>query len=102
MTGRLPLEPLAAAVRLERGADVDVRRVLGCSGETWLDALERGVTPWTADRWAIRAGWHPIEIWGSAWVALADDDDEDLDQLQLELDVEVVEHPAGVASWAAA
>lgn len=42
--------------------------------------------PWTAnqaDRYAIRAGWHPIEVWGDAWTdvdpsddELADDDDE--------------------------
>lgn len=32
-----------------------------------------GVHCWTADKWAIKLGWHPSEIWGALWWHLACD-----------------------------
>ncbi len=49
--------------------------------------LCRPLSPNTADRYAGACGYHPCEIWGSAWFAAAPpdpdwfEDDEDLDEL---------------------
>ena len=40
-----------------------VPRAVGASGTTWTHALHNGLTDRQADRWAIRLGYHPIEIW---------------------------------------
>ena len=40
-----------------------VPRAVGASGTTWAHALLNGLTDRQADRWAIRLGYHPIEIW---------------------------------------
>ena len=29
-----------------------------------------GLSLTQADRWAVRFGWHPAEVWGQAWWAL--------------------------------
>lgn len=37
--------------------------VLGCSGSSMRDALERGLLVKAADRFAMKAGYHPAEVW---------------------------------------
>lgn len=32
-----------------------------------------GIHCWTADRWAVKLGWHPAEVWGATWWHLACD-----------------------------
>jgi len=57
---RYPVEPLAAAMGLTvHGA---LAR-LSVSGSTQADYRSRGVTYRVADRLAVRAGFHPAEVW---------------------------------------
>ena len=57
---RYPLEPLAAAMHLTIPAAC---RALRISGSTEQQYRRDGVTDKVADRLAIRAGFHPYEIW---------------------------------------
>jgi hypothetical protein len=58
-----PLEPLLAAVRSENPR-VEIFRA---SSETWRNATEHGLPEAIADRWAVKAGFHPAQIWAN-WV----------------------------------
>jgi hypothetical protein len=53
-------------------------RRLRVSGARLRELRACGLDTWQADRYAVRAGLHPIEVWGDAWTT-CDDDDEQLD-----------------------
>jgi lambda repressor-like predicted transcriptional regulator len=57
---RYPLEPLAAAAGVSVAA---LGRLLGVSGSTWKLARDRGVLERVADRYAVKLGLHPLEVW---------------------------------------
>lgn len=66
--------------RIERGGDTDVRlpawpliiflrkvsdeRIQHATLKSWL---EKGVSPYTADKWCMRFGAHPAEVYGQAF-----------------------------------
>lgn len=61
MTRRYPYAPLAAAMGLsEHQAAIK----LGLSGSTEQTYRQRGVTDRVGDRLAVKAGLHPVEVWG--------------------------------------
>lgn len=68
---RYPLEPLAQAMGLSLHAAC---AQLGISGTTQKEYRARGVTVRVADRLAVKAGYHPAEIWPT-WIddAIADE-----------------------------
>ncbi len=37
------------------------------SGHAVYRAAKEGLTDVQADRWAVRCGYHPSEVWGDAW-----------------------------------
>ena len=57
---RYPIEPLAAAMG---ESPASLGRLLGLSGSSWKDARDNGLSEKRADRYAVRAGFHPYEIW---------------------------------------
>jgi hypothetical protein len=57
---RYSLDPLFEAMRMTPHAAC---LWLGCSGSTELEYRSRGVTDRVADRLAVKAGFHPFEIW---------------------------------------
>lgn len=70
MTRRYPWAPLAAAMGM---ASSSAAHLLGVGGSTWTDYRERGLTPRVADRLAVKAGFHPSEVWPS-WAQDAEED----------------------------
>ena len=63
---RWPLEPLAALIRgAEPWSRVRVDR------RTWTRARTVGLSADQADRWSIRAGYHPAVVWPDLWDATA-------------------------------
>lgn len=60
MTGRFPLEPLAALTRLDQG---ELARVAGVSRRTVCRWKALGMNQWIADRLAIALGYHPAVVW---------------------------------------
>ena len=58
---RWPLAPLVEAMRRRGSANPTYE--LGIGGEVWKRATAHGLTDATADRWAVRAGWLPWEVW---------------------------------------
>lgn len=63
---RYPLAPLAEAVGVDTSR---LARILGLSGSTWKAYREHGMTERAADRLAVKAGFHPCEIWPDWWAA---------------------------------
>ena len=61
---RYPVEPLCALMRLAPSTAL-VR--LGVSGSTMQKYRDEGVSARVADRLAVRAGYHPAEVWPE-WV----------------------------------
>lgn len=57
---RYPLDALAAAAGMSEAA---LGRAVGLSGSTLKKAREWGLVADAADRYAIRAGLHPAEVW---------------------------------------
>lgn len=57
---RYPVEPLVEFSRLPLD---QFRRRVSCSGSTWVDVRERGLTIDVADRWAVKLGIHAVNIW---------------------------------------
>lgn len=55
-----PLQPLLDATHL---TIQDLVVALNINNEAAKDAAERGCTTLQADRWAVRLGKHPIEVW---------------------------------------
>jgi len=62
---RWPLTALLAAMA-GRGS-TNPATDLGTGGEAWTRAQLHGLTDTTADRWAIKAGFHPAQVW-PAWI----------------------------------
>ncbi len=64
---RLPAGPLIDAVIAKYGS-------MQAGGRANARQLHRfrheGLSLTQADRWAVRFGWHPAEVWGIAWWAL--------------------------------
>lgn len=71
---RYPLEPLAVKLKIELGqlggqrddettglARLALR--LGISHEAARNARKRGLNDRQADRFAVRCGWHPVQVW---------------------------------------
>ena len=61
---RWPLTALLAASGLSRNG---LGRQLRLAGHTLRAASRRGLSDVQADRWAVRLGLHPVEVWGSSW-----------------------------------
>lgn len=61
------LQPLLDAAELSRSG---LQTVSKASGEDLRIAAEEGLTVAQADKWAVRCGFHPAEIWVD-WVDLA-------------------------------
>jgi Bacterial regulatory proteins, gntR family len=64
-----PLAPLLGACGLSASA---LARRLGVGGAVVSAAARRGLTDRQADEWAIRLGFHPMLVWGWAWIDDAD------------------------------
>lgn len=60
MTRRYPLEDLLEATGLSESG---LTRRAGISGSTLVRARERGFTADAADRYAVRCGLSPMEVW---------------------------------------
>jgi Bacterial regulatory proteins, gntR family len=60
-----PLQPLLDACRLTPTA---MGRHLGVGGATISRAAHGGLSDHQADEWAIRLGFHPLMVWGWAWI----------------------------------
>lgn len=61
MSTRLPLQPL-----LEKTKPKSLRAfrsATGLNGVRYNTALKEGMDLWTADRCAVRCGFHPAEVW---------------------------------------
>jgi hypothetical protein len=63
-----PLQPLLDACGLTATA---MSRQLGIGGATVSRAARHGLSDRQADEWAIRLGFHPLMVWGWAWLDLA-------------------------------
>lgn len=57
--------PLAALVAASGLTERDLSRVVAMSGSALKAARERGLSSDAADRYAVRAGLHPGEVWPS-------------------------------------
>lgn len=75
---RLPVAPLVALC----GGDDGVARRLGFAntramsrGFDWYRAKREGLTTARADEMAVGCGFHPMEVWGEAWLAAGTADD---------------------------
>lgn len=58
---RYPLGPLAALMGVSLHA---CAKSLGVSGSTFQKYRDEGMLERSAERLAVRAGWHPAEVWG--------------------------------------
>lgn len=61
MSRRYELEPLlraAGGISLKR-----LQQTVGFNGPTYRNVRDRGLTPNQADRYAVRLGLHPFEVW---------------------------------------
>lgn len=61
---RWPLTALLSASGLSRHT---MGSQLRLAGHTLRTASRRGLSDLQADRWAVRLGLHPAEVWGSSW-----------------------------------
>lgn len=66
---RVPFEPLAVLVSDD---DEILRRRLKVSTERLARARRLGLSVWTADRLAVRVGFHPLAVWGDEWEVAVD------------------------------
>jgi hypothetical protein len=62
---RWPLAPLLAASGLSRR---DLAAEVGITPRSVARAAAEGLSDRSADRWAIRLGFHPLTVWGWDWV----------------------------------
>ena len=61
---------LVEAVELAYGRSVTYREVgviVGASRAVVQRAVSHGLATWRADEWAVRLGFHPVEVWGGEW-----------------------------------
>ncbi len=64
---RLPAGPLIEKLVSEYGSIA----ALGRAAARQLHRFRHeGLSLTQADRWAVRFGWHPAEVWGQAWWSL--------------------------------
>lgn len=61
--GRVRRYPLAALVDASGLSEAALGRAVGLSGTTLKNARVRGFLEASADRYAVRAGFHPAEVW---------------------------------------
>jgi hypothetical protein len=75
LAARWPLEPLLQLTGFTSGGLADY---LGIGRTTVGRAARYGLTDAQADEWAIGCGYHPINVWGWAWIdaALAAPDEQ--------------------------
>ncbi len=81
---RLPFQPLLDALPIDiqtarpavsgPGAVAQAAQMLNVSTRTVHRLRVSGLSPWTADRMAVAAGFHPLAVWGDAWIHAIDDD----------------------------
>lgn len=64
---RFPLEPLMALLVRDLGSNVAGQRRLKVSGSSLIHARDNDLSWAKADEWAVRAGYHPVEVWGRDW-----------------------------------
>ena len=79
---RLPFQPLLDALPIDHqkarpdvcgpGPVAQAAQLLNVSVRTVHRLRASGLSPWTADRLAVAAGFHPLAIWGDAWVRSID------------------------------
>jgi len=55
--------PISDLVKLMGVSDDRARIVLGVSGDSWHRFVDRGLSEAQAERFAVRAGFHPFEVW---------------------------------------
>lgn len=72
--------PLAALVAASGLTEAQLARRVGLSGSTLKMARERGLVERSADRYAVRAGLHPFEVWPE----MADEHLADLERVEAE------------------
>lgn len=75
---RLPLQPLLDALPIDHqkarpdvaapGVVAQAADLLAVSTRTVHRLRASGLTPQTADRLAVAAGFHPLAVWGDAWI----------------------------------
>lgn len=63
---RWPLGPLVAMTGQKDPGEIN--RALQRETNELRRAAEFGLTDDQADRWAIRAGYHPAQVWGPEWI----------------------------------
>lgn len=76
---RLPLQPLLDALPIDHqkarpdvaapGVAAQAAELLAVSTRTVHRLRVNGLTLPTADRLAVAAGFHPLAVWGDAWIA---------------------------------
>ena len=78
---RLPFQPLLDLLPIDYTLDrpeivgpglaEQAARILNVSTRTVHRLRHTGLSPWTADRLALAAGYHPFAIWGDRWLDAA-------------------------------
>lgn len=78
---RLPLQPLLDLLPIDRSLDrpdvvgpgiaEQAARILNISTRSVHRLRNTGMSPWTADRLALAAGYHPFAVWGDRWLEAA-------------------------------
>ena len=81
-SSRLPFQPLLEALPIDLqmarpdvsgpGAVAQAAEMLKVSTRTVHRLRVSGLSPWTADRLAVAAGFHPLAVWGEAWIRAID------------------------------
>jgi hypothetical protein len=68
---RWPLDDLHTLVAGRYPTQTSLARALGIQSTVVARAAERGLSDSQADRWAVRLGYHPMSVWGWAWIDAA-------------------------------
>jgi len=68
---RWPLDGLQALVAGRYETHSALARAIGIQTTIVDRAAERGLSDAQADRWAVRLGYHPMSVWGWAWIDAA-------------------------------
>jgi hypothetical protein len=79
---RWPLRPLLDVCEVTIG---ELALEVGVSRDVVAIAARRGLTDAQADEWAIRVGFHPLLVWGWAWIDAAGTPDEVHERVALDL-----------------
>jgi hypothetical protein len=62
---RWPLQPLLDRCELDT---IGLAHRLGLDPRNLRPVVGHGLSDVQADTWAIATGWHPLEVWGWAWI----------------------------------